>query len=100
MRDAGSPLKLRRKRLAIGVGCLPLFMGEGEHHYSVSAPVPMGTAIVGCHMDPNGWQCWLLLEHESFPETPEGAQFPELCPQFFRVFTKDEITPTPHGAEP
>ena len=84
-------MSLRRMRLAIGVGMLPMLLRDGRHHYNVANGIPDGTVIVGVSMDPNGWQVWLLLEHESFPETVEGGAFPEIEPTFTTIYTQPPV---------
>jgi hypothetical protein len=76
-----------RRILVISLEFLPLWFGEGVHHYRVTKdPLPDDAKIIDArvsHFAPRGLQ--LIVESAAWEELPEGSPIPRIEPMFTRI---------------
>lgn len=79
---------MNRALLRVPMVVLTRMLEQGSV-YKITKGVADGARVVGGFADERYQTFWLVYEHESFPETIEGGELPELDPveiQTIRAF--------------
>ena len=83
----------KRKRVRISPQFMLELVTEGQFVWGECITgTPSGTRFIGMTYDPFVDMCHMVLEHDSWPNVPEGVQLPELVPIYAKESQAHEAT--------